>query len=67
LCKFEAIRAPPVPCADSGCQGHVAAEGVAGTTMIYQLEYYLRFREWGFQGRTALEDYLKYESSYEFA
>ena len=36
-------------------------------TMIYQLEYYLRFREWGFQGRMALEDYLKYESRDEFA
>jgi len=35
-------------------------------TMIYQLEYYLRFRKWGFHGKMALEDYLKYESSGDF-
>jgi len=35
-------------------------------TMIYQFDYYLRFRDWGFQGRIALDNYLEFESSDEF-
>jgi hypothetical protein len=30
-------------------------------TMVYQLEYYKRFMQWGLKGRVSLQDYLKLE------
>jgi hypothetical protein len=36
-------------------------------TMVYQAQYFHRFREWGIQGTVAFEDYLRFESALDFA
>jgi len=35
--------------------------------MVYQLEYYRRFRDWGIKDRVSFEDYLKLERKEDFA
>jgi hypothetical protein len=35
--------------------------------MVYQLEYYRRFKEWGFRDRVSLDEYLKVEGRENFA
>lgn len=34
--------------------------------VVYQLEYYRRFREWGIKGRVPFEDYMKLEKKEDF-
>ncbi|MBI9101407.1 MAG: hypothetical protein JEY99_03250 [Spirochaetales bacterium] len=33
-------------------------------TMVYQMDYYRRFKDFGFSGKVALEDYFKYEDKH---
>ena len=35
-------------------------------TMVYQMQYFQRFLEWGIHGTVAFEDYLKFESPRDF-
>jgi hypothetical protein len=36
-------------------------------TMVYQLEYYRRFKQWGFSNKVQFENYLKHESKADLA
>lgn len=45
----------------------ISLEVFGRNVMVYQLEYYRRFKEWGIKDRVSFEDYLKLERKEDFA
>lgn len=44
----------------------ISLEVFGRNVMVYQLEYYRRFKEWGFKDRVPFEDYMKVERKQDF-
>ncbi len=44
----------------------ISLEIFGNNVMVYQVEYYRRFKEWGFSAKVPFEEYLKYERKENF-